>query len=911
MGDFDSYDYSINDRLPEWWKGFGALEPINNYTQKLITTILQALLTSTGVAQPLNCWLGIPEEYTWYHHYKATDDYLQDEGVVPETDNAVTTLFVNNKMHAKMPNTKRPCNARIQLKLLGTELEKDSNGNVKDKTELLDSGKENLEWLKIRNADQQITFYNIPASSTIEILTEDNEIMVDGVTDPTLIEGSINKIRPTIKNANYQEIDTSNNDKNDSEEITFTPTFPLPNQNEITLKDENKRIGIIELEEKDYLEVVITNLNQQINIDHIQINKEDNKQYFFNILLNKNNFFNETNLPKKGDTIKITFYNGKNTLHHSEYFTVKETPSNEEGITLVKQPKKLKNIDIEDENKKTELIIESSKTVKFDLQVYLYKPTYTTEQHIRVASVSAFPIEYIRVFGYFCHPFNNQVGYRLLYEKEYTYESRTTFDRITLQRDCERFYIEVKFHGIGVPLYKGFPQSFSESNYAFLPNPNLDKWGKIYNLPRRKYKPDITEDEEPFTFPKYYKYPIEQDYWYEERMVNEYKFENDAVNALFIRDDDFNRVGFLECIYPFTNDIWIYTETINPNDTILYKVQNEERDTIPLCSAIEEKNTNGKEWESPDRLTKKAIYTKLNPQRKEVFALGDYSYQTKKLKLSFCLSEFDNATPKDITIKGIELKFKTNLSVQGETIKLQDDSKFLLPYPKPNFKNRNETKKEYKKQHPMATDEEVELYIQRTYNEKNNYFVEEIDIPRDDIKWVQQKGYYTIGGEKNLFLEKKITREQLFKGNDGKVEFKIGFINENEFLESDLYIEDALLSIYYEIIPNDYSIDVKFNTKKIDLRSQNKSINMQINIKNTGDIEVHDKELFIIVPPEIMIGGEGYDSYKFNLEVNEVCDPINVTLKPSQLQKTGWYDILVICEDKVIKNEILIKGSAV
>ena len=50
MADFDSFDYDIESRLPEWWKGFGALEPVNQYTQKLIAEILEGLLTTLGVA---------------------------------------------------------------------------------------------------------------------------------------------------------------------------------------------------------------------------------------------------------------------------------------------------------------------------------------------------------------------------------------------------------------------------------------------------------------------------------------------------------------------------------------------------------------------------------------------------------------------------------------------------------------------------------------------------------------------------------------------------------------------------------------------------------------------------------------------------------------------------------------------
>lgn len=750
MADFDSFDYDIEKRLPEWWKGFGALEPVNQYTQILIADILQGLLTTMGVVQPLNCWLTIPEEYTWYHHYKATDDFLKDEhGNTIITDKAVTTLFAGNKILAQIPNTKRKCNAKIQLKLLGTELIKTEDGSIDEKSGSLIGEKENIEVLTIQNADQLITIKNVNPTSTIEILTETGEILIDGVESSDLIDGEIKKIKPTIKYSNYQES---------------------------------------------------------------YIDEDGETQY--------------------------------------------------------------KNINLENENKKTEIIFHSSKTVNFDLQIYLYKPTYTTEQNIRVASVSAFPIEWIRLYGYFCHPFNNNTGYKFLWEKTYTKESRTTFDRITKQYDCERFYIQVKFYGIGVPLTKGFPQETGGTDAKYQPNPNLDKWGKIYGLPRRQYKPDITEEEQPFTFPKYYPYPIEQDYWYEERMVNEYKFDDEAVNALFVRDDDFNNIGMLECIYPFMDDIWVYTETVDPESNKSHEVKD-----IPLCSVTQIEQSQGVDWENPELLLNKPINITLNPQSTDVLKSNNQSYKSKKIKCSFCLNQFDDEVPQDITIKGIELKFKTHIDVQSNTIKLSDESKFIIPYISPNLEE------------PV---------------------LEKIDIVHDETIWMKDKGYYTIGGPNNLFQEKSISREQLFKGNDGKVEFELAFINNNDFLESTLYIQDITLNIYYEIIPNDYDIQVGFNKKEINLRENtNHNIKMNIDVKNNSKIEIHDKEIFIVVPPELEIQS-GYNSFKFKLDVNEEFSIDDIIIKPTSFSdgaRTGWYDVLVFCEDKVIANEILIRGK--
>ena len=95
---------------------------------------------------------------------------------------------------------------------------------------------------------------------------------------------------------------------------------------------------------------------------------------------------------------------------------------------------------------------------------------------------------------------------------------------------------------------------------------------------------------------------------------------------------------------------------------------------------------------------------------------------------------------------------------------------------------------------------------------------------------------------------------------------------------------------------------------------------MQIYIKNTGQIEVYDKEITIILPSELELQ-YGYDNYKFNLNVGEKIGdpenidtnpPIEVAIKPKRFDgkiRSGKYDILVICEDKVITNEILIRGE--
>ena len=841
MADYDSFNYDIESRLPEWWKGFGALEPVNKYTQELIVDILQGLLGVMGVVQPLNCWLTIPEEYNWFHHYQLLDDYLQDENGKKIINNVTTTLFPGNKIHAIVPNTKRNCHAKIQLKLLGTEILKTDDGEIDTDKKPLITNKEIIEELTIENAGQKITLSNIPSISTIEILTETQEILIDGKSPSNLINGEIKKIKPTIKNDNYQTSYIDDNaykiikiKENDFDENLIDKNFYVEKINdsditEIFYEDEENR-------KEKYLYIKLTNIQEDL---------EENNYKTYNCI------FCKKNGEEYGTGIIDINKSSKNKI------------------------KRYKNIDLKDENKKTEIIFHSSKKVNFDLQVYLKKPTYTTEQNIRITTVSAFPIEWVRLFGYFCHPFNNNSGYEFLWEKNYSEESRTVFDRITKQYDCEKFYIQVKFYGIGVPLLKGFPQDIGQSNSTFQLNPNLDKWGKIYGLPRRWYKPNITEEEEPYTFPKYYKYPVEQDYWYEERMVNEYQYNEDPVNALFVKDDEFNNIGVLECIYPFTNNIWVYTETIDPKNDTVYQIKD-----IPLCSVYEKEGL-GESWEKPHHLINEPIHITLKPQSEDIFKENNFAYKTKPLCVSFCLhdavNEFKEEIPKNIEIKGIELKFKTHMDVQSSKIKLSDESKVIIPFPNPA--------------------------------EENNYILEKIPIYQESDVWLKQKGYYTIGDENNLFSLNKITKEQLFNGNNGKLDFELVFINENNFLQSQLYLENIFLNIYYEVIPTEYSIDVEFDKKEINIKEEdNNEIKMKINIKNIGKVKVYNKEVVIVVPPELKILNE-YNSYLFNLDIDEVCDPIEVSIGPFDEIKTGKYDILVICEDKIISNEILIRGG--
>lgn len=526
-------------------------------------------------------------------------------------------------------------------------------------------------------------------------------------------------------------------------------------------------------------------------------------------------------------------------------------------------------VSIEDENKITQIEFISSKNVVFDLNIELIKPVYTTEQHIRVSTVSAFPLEWIKLYGFYCHEFNDKEGYRFVWEKHYEESSRVVYDKIATQFDFERFYIEIKFKNIEAVLHFGFPQEILPSNGAFAINENLDKWGKIYGLPRRIYRDDISDDEEPFTFPKYYKYPIEQDYWYEERLVNEYRFNEDAINNAFIKDTDMNNVAILSSIDPFINDVWVYTETIVPEGNL-----NRETEELYI-DCIRERQSNGISWEYPQAIKQKNLISKkivLSPL--DSSSINNHSYQTKELEFKFNMEKL----PNNIEITGVELRINAETDIHSEALKIDNRSKMLLPF----------------------------YYTKENGDEYS--VIEEIPINVEDKPWKKGQGTYIIGGKNYFFNLQNISKKQV----EDYLHFRIGFTNESTFLQATLLIHTITAKLYYKIIKDEFDISVEFDTKEIILSQNQTEVKMQITLKNTGKTKIENKNIFIIVPPELELI-DNRPSESFNLDIDEPPfimgsgendDDIIIRTRNDI---TGRYDVLVLCDDKIIQNEILVR----
>ena len=529
-------------------------------------------------------------------------------------------------------------------------------------------------------------------------------------------------------------------------------------------------------------------------------------------------------------------------------------------------------IDVDDENKTTYIEIESDTRTNFDLQVKLIHPVYVTEQHIRIHTVSAFPIESVKLYGFFCHDFNNKQEWKYLWGKDYREDDRVVHDYIVKQYDCETFYVQVKLHGIGVPFVYGFPQETLHSNAAFQTNDKLDQWGNIFGLPRRTYRTNITDEEEPYTYPPYYKYDIEQDYWYEQRLVNEYQHNDDAINANYIKDSNNNNVALLKCIDPFVRDIFVYTETINNTFD-----PNHQTDAIFPSNLTE--SGDGVTWNKP-YLLKEHDFTAsevvLQPQTSET--INDYQNKTKVLSIHFTADDMPTL-PKNINITGIELQLYGLTDIHSSSLQLDNRSQMFFYTSLVRSLTNN-----------------IELITDRT------------QINNDVYRWEKGKGVYIIGGKNNLLGLHRIRRDQIQNG----LTFNLGFTNTHDFLKSTIVLYGIKLYIHYEIIEDDYDIEVEFSNKEIVLSDPSKQdIRMKIKLRNTGEISAINKNVYIATPPELNITNKKFPpiDLAYNEEFvigEEEFDKIIIS-PVGEKPLTGVYDIIVFCNDKVIKDEIIVR----
>ena len=86
-----------------------------------------------------------------------------------------------------------------------------------------------------------------------------------------------------------------------------------------------------------------------------------------------------------------------------------------------------------------------------------------------------------------------------------------------------------------------------------------------------------------------------------------------------------------------------------------------------------------------------------------------------------------------------------------------------------------------------------------------------------------------------------------------------------------------------------------------------------LTLENTGVVPVTDKTVYIIPPYELEVLN-GNDSFSFDLDVGEKLiigndDSTRIRIVPRDKLNTptGLFDVLIFCDDKVLKNEIILR----
>ena len=504
-------------------------------------------------------------------------------------------------------------------------------------------------------------------------------------------------------------------------------------------------------------------------------------------------------------------------------------------------------LDLENRNAENFVTITSSgESVNFELTIELIQPTYVVDQNVRLWTVSALPLAKCELYGYFCHEFNNNHGWRLLETKKYSIEDRVVYDRFTTQYDCEIFFIKTYYHGLDEPIVVGFPQEENAPNPIFETNKNLDYWGQVYSMPRQKYKEDISDEEEPFTkAAKYYKYAIEQDYWYEQRIANEYKNNEFAVDGVWIKDTKYDNLAMVTIIDPYIDNLYMYTESkpkVTGNTTI---------DLLPSKiteSGIFTSWLDVKNLKSADG--NKRTYVVMEPATK-------FNLETKTNKSNLLSIDFDlNDIPDYTEFVDFGLTLDMNSSISGFNIELEGS--INVPY----------------------LDNNDNIYWQ--------------SLPLNYKPWLA-----TIRDKHEILsndFEKTNTPINLALIKEYGITLNLAFTNLHEKVDGEITLHALKLHITYKTSKKEVALSTSL-TKKI-IKKDEDSTELQISVKNIGKVPIINEKIFIfssnleLSKTEILI----------NLDLNEVFEE-TITIN---VDKSGYYDIYVFALNKKSMEQLIV-----
>ena len=312
-----------------------------------------------------------------------------------------------------------------------------------------------------------------------------------------------------------------------------------------------------------------------------------------------------------------------------------------------------------------------------DVDISLDDVVFTDEQNIEITGLELVPIERVDVYAKYDFPYNQDYnGWHKVYQKKYDKNTNVLYDMITIQVYTKEWYVEVYFKGLEYPYKVGFPcYRDAENDSMYHVNNRLDSWGDLLGLTRRNYKTNIAEQDYPTTYPTYYPYDIEQDYWYYKRLTHEYSWNHLAINDVDLKDTEGNNLVRLHSINPFVEDFVVHAKTIYPKD----KVFQNYNEYIPLIVSEQDskrKNQQSKYYNIRHLLTHDDNEANVTLKNKSGNNLRDLTYQSKELWTYFNLSDL----PEDINIDNIEILVEGS-STDNKTDKYSNaDTGMIIPH---------------------------------------------------------------------------------------------------------------------------------------------------------------------------------------------------------------------------------------
>lgn len=380
-----------------------------------------------------------------------------------------------------------------------------------------------------------------------------------------------------------------------------------------------------------------------------------------------------------------------------------------------------------------------------DIDIQLDNVVFTNEQNIEITGLEAVPIERVELYAKYDFDFNSQYnGWQKVYQKIYDENTNVVYDMITTQIYTKEFYVDVYFKTIQYPYQVGFPcdkDATSKSPYHV--NTKLDKWGDQLGLTRQLYKIDIPEDEYYRTFPEYYPFNIEQDYWYFKRLTSEYARNETPINDVDIKDTDGNNVIRLYSINPFVEDFAVHAKSKYPVDKefinnnsfkpIVVSQQTSENIGVQtpfsnIINLLSDDNTATSITLNNYTDNNDVIYKRKKDYEKSVKYIGSATHQSNELLTYFDLSDL----PQNINIEDIEVIVEAE-STDNKKNKYSTENTGLLI---PNYTNTEQFFI------PLITEDNYQLKKQLINYSNNDIQTYLNDIKITDENIVQR---FTIG----------------------------------------------------------------------------------------------------------------------------------------------------------------------